>query len=84
MSAIQPPGGLLELPGMKGTIQIHYDLRTGAVELKTGAHPIPYPALVQMLLTLAQGVVSNWQQAEAGIVRPKGNPDGNQENKGNS
>lgn len=81
MSApILPPGGLLEIPGLKGTIQIHYDLARGDVQLQTGAHPIPFGQLVQLLLVAAQGVVNQWQQAEAGIIRPKGNPtDGTQE-----
>jgi len=66
---IQPPGGLLELPGTKGTIQIHYDLTRGIVQLE--ARNVAHAHVLQMLLIAAQGTVGEWAALDAGIIRPK-------------
>jgi len=66
---IQPPGGLIELPGLKGTIQIRYDLTKGIVDVD--ARGMAYAQLVQLLLAAVQGAVTSWAMQEAGIIRPK-------------
>jgi hypothetical protein len=80
MSGIVKPGeaGVVELPGMKGTIQIHYDLTRGMVELE--ARNVAHAHVLQILLVAAQATVSEWAAIDAGIIRPKGQTtDGNQE-----
>lgn len=70
--------GLIELPGMKGTIQIHYDLTRGDVGIEPG--PIALPNLVQILILAVQATVGQWAQIDAGIVGRKGNAtDGHEE-----
>lgn len=70
--------GLIELPGMKGTIHIHYDITRGNVSLD--AREIAIPNLVQILILALQGAVGEWTQIDAGIVGRKGNTtDGNKE-----
>ena len=69
----QPPG-LIELPGMKGTIQIHYDLTRGMVQLE--AQNVAHAHVLQMLLIAAQGTVGEWAALDAGIIRPKQQQEG--------
>ena len=82
MSGNQPPG-LIELPGMKGTIQIHYDLTRGMVQLE--ARNVAHAHVLQILLVAAQGTVGEWAALDAGIIRPKQQEgpttDGNEEKK---
>lgn len=65
---IQRPG-LIELPGMKGTIRIRYDLTTGVVDLD--AKGMAYPQLLQVLLAAAGGALNEWTRKQAGIIQPK-------------
>lgn len=66
MSSIQPPG-LIELPGMKGSIEIQFDLTKGNVNLVAGG--LALPTIVQVLLMAVQGAVAQWAQIDAGIIR---------------
>lgn len=65
--------GLIELPGMKGEIRIPYDLTRGTVDIRTDGLPIGQ--CLQLLLVAAQAVTNQWQQLDAGIIRPKGQSD---------
>ena len=66
MSSIQPPG-LIELPGMRGSIEIHFDMTKGDVRLD--ARGLALPTIVQILLMAVQGVVAQWAQVDARIIR---------------
>jgi hypothetical protein len=72
MNEIQPPGGLLEIPGMRGEILIQYDVTRGGVigidfgagtDIRTG---------VQILLMAVQHGLAKWIEIDSGIIRPKG------------
>lgn len=63
-------GGLIELPGMKGTIEIHYDLTRGMVNLE--AKNVAHAHVLLVLLAAAQGCVNDWATIDTGIIRPKG------------
>lgn len=75
--------GLIELPGMKGTLQIHYDLAKGAVHVDGS---LSHTQAIQILLVAAQGVARELARLEAGIIRtrteePKGNEDHGEDEK---
>jgi hypothetical protein len=72
MNGIQPPGGILELPGMRGKIVVQYDITRGGVtgidfgtgtDIRTG---------VQILLMAVQHGLAKWIEIDSGIIRPKG------------
>jgi hypothetical protein len=61
-------GPLIQLPGTKGTIQIHYDLATGQAQLD--AAQIALPDVIQILLSVAKGAAAQWAAIDAQIIRP--------------
>lgn len=69
MNPIPPNPGLIELPGMRGSITIHYDLAQGAVALE--AKGLDLHHVVQLLLQAAQGAVGEIARINAGIIRQK-------------
>jgi len=70
MNDIQPPGGLLELPGMKGTIAIRYDLTRGDVQVDFGGCDLRIA--IELLLSAAKGAVGEWRKIDERIIRPQG------------
>lgn len=76
------PLGLIEIPGMRGKITIHFDLSKGQVMTDFGGSDLRQS--VQILLMAIQGAVAEWIKIDARIVRPamagggsnSGNPEG--------
>jgi len=77
MNSIQPPGGILELPGMKGKISIRYDLTRGDVQVDFGGCDLRHA--VQILLMAAQGAVAEWMKIDSKLIRTGGGGSDQQE-----
>jgi hypothetical protein len=75
MNGIQPPGGILEIPGMRGKIVVQYDIARGGVtgidfgtgtDIRTG---------VQVLLMAVQHGLAKWIEIDSKLIRTGGGSD---------
>jgi hypothetical protein len=73
MNGIQPPRGILEIPGMKGKILIRHDLARGDVQVDFGGCDLRHA--VQILLMAAQGAVAEWMKIDSKLIRTGGGSD---------